>query len=120
MISDILPRCEPLGHHSMSHNIASSGDQERYNRRLSDKIQTAFDHACDEGELAVASDLLVTLELVLLRVAPRPDRREAIVASLMTSHERLWHLRSMAGEAPPGAPTPPDGAANGSTPPVEV
>jgi hypothetical protein len=73
---------------------AASPDQERYSRRLSDKIQAAFDHACDEGELQVATDLLVTLELVLLRVAPRPDRREAIVAPLMASHERLWHLRA--------------------------
>ncbi len=73
---------------------ATTPDQERYSRRLSDKIQAAFDHACDEGELQVATDLLVTLELVLLRVPPRPDRREAIVAPLMASHERLWHLRA--------------------------
>lgn len=72
----------------------ASPDQERYSRRLSDRIQAAFDHACEEGELTVASDLLVTLELVLLRVAPRSDRRDAIVAPLMASHERLWHLRS--------------------------
>ncbi len=78
----------------MSNSNTPSADQERYNRRLSDKIQAAFDHACDEGELAVASDLLQTLELVLLRVPPKPDRREAIVAPLMASHERLWHLRS--------------------------
>jgi len=62
----------------MSHSNASSSDQERYSRRLSDKIQTAFDHACDEGELQVAADLLQTLELV----------------PLMASHERLWHLRA--------------------------
>jgi hypothetical protein len=61
---------------------------------LSDKIQVAFDHACDEGELSVAGDLLETLEVVLLRVAPRPDRREAIVGPLLASHERLWHLRA--------------------------
>jgi hypothetical protein len=71
-----------------------AADQERYSRRLSDKIQAAFDHACDERELTVAADLLATLELVLLRVAPKPDRREAIVAPLMASHERLWHLRA--------------------------
>ena len=78
----------------MSQTTSQSNDQERYSRRLSDKIQAAFDHACDEGELAVAGDLLATLELVLLRVAPKPDRREAVVAPLMASHERLWHLRS--------------------------
>ncbi len=82
----------------------ASPDQERYSRRLSDKIQAAFDHACDEGEFNVAGDLLVTLELVLLRIAPRPDRRDAIVAPLMASHERLWHLRSSEGsqETQPG------------------
>ncbi len=88
----------------MSQTNANPPDQERYSRRLSDKIQAAFDHACDEGELLVASDLLVTLELVLLRVAPKPDRREAIVAPLMASHERLWHLRaSEPGQAMPEA-----------------
>jgi len=82
----------------MSQTIpTSSADRERYSRRLSDKIQAAFDHACDERELIVASDLLVTLEVVLLRVAPKPDRREAIVAPLMASHERLWHLRADGG-----------------------
>jgi hypothetical protein len=78
----------------MSQTTTTSSDQERYSRRLSDKIQAAFDHACDEHELLVAADLLTTLELVLLRVAPKPDRREAIVAPLMASHERLWHLRA--------------------------
>ncbi len=82
----------------MSQSSTQSADQERYSRRLSDKIQAAFDHACDEGELHVAADLLTTLELVLLRVAPKPDRREAIVAPLMASHERLWHLRSRGPE----------------------
>ena len=81
----------------MSQTTSQSNDQERYSRRLSDKIQAAFDHACDEGELSVAADLLATLELVLLRVAPTPDRREAVVAPLMASHERLWHLRCGAG-----------------------
>lgn len=71
-----------------------SGDQERYSRRLSDKIQAAFDHACDEGELQVAAELLNTLETLLLRVAPKPDRREAVVGPLMASHERLWHLKT--------------------------
>ena len=73
-------------------------DQERYARRLSDKIQAAFDHACQLGELDVAGELLATLELVLLRVPPRPDRREATVAPLLESHQRLWHLRHAAEE----------------------
>jgi hypothetical protein len=81
---------------------STTGDQERYSRRLSDKIQAAFDHACDEGELIVATELLQTLELVLLRVAPRPERRETIVAPLLASHERLWHLKSQSSGEPNG------------------
>ena len=90
----------------------SSNDQERYSRRLSDKIQAAFDHACDEGELTVAGDLLETLEVVLLRVAPRPDRREAIVGPLLASHERLWHLRASQN----GHKAAPDEAADDDAP----
>jgi len=78
----------------MSQTTTTTPDQERYSRRLSDKIQAAFDHACEEGELQVAIDLLVTLELVLLRVPPKPDRRDAVIAPLMASHEKLWHLRA--------------------------
>ena len=81
----------------MASSDTPSGDKERYSRRLSDKIQAAFDHACDEGELIVASQLLETLELVLLRVPPRPERRETVVAPLLASHERLWHLKSRVG-----------------------
>jgi hypothetical protein len=90
---------------------SSSNDQERYSRRLSDKIQAAFDHACDEGELSVAGDLLETLEVVLLRVAPRPDRREAIVGPLLASHERLWHLRASQNGRKEAAASPDDVAA---------
>jgi hypothetical protein len=89
----------------MSSTQSTTGDQERYSRRLSDKIQAAFDHACDEGDLIVATELLETLELVLLRTPPRPERREVVVAPLLASHERLWHLKTSghkkeAGETP--------------------
>jgi hypothetical protein len=83
----------------MSGAQSNSGDQERYSRRLSDKIQAAFDHACDEGELIVAAELLETLELVLLRTPPRPERRETVVGPLLASHERLWHLKSTIARA---------------------
>jgi len=82
---------------SSTQSVSAPGDQERYSRRLSDKIQAAFDHACDEGELIVATELLQTLELVLLRTPPRPERRETVVAPLLASHERLWHLKSTGG-----------------------
>lgn len=83
----------------MSNAQTPTGDQERYSRRLSDKIQAAFDHACDEGELEVAADLLQILELVLLRTPPRPERRESVVAPLLASHERLWHLKAVRAKA---------------------
>ncbi len=79
--------------------MKAKNDTERYSRRLSDKIQVAFEHACDEGELEVAAELLATLEVVLLRVPPRPERREATVAPLLACHERLWHLRAKAATA---------------------
>jgi len=82
---------------SSTQSVSPAGDQERYSRRLSDEIHAAFDHACDEGELIVATELLQTLELVLLRTAPRPERRETVVAPLLASHERLWHLKSTGG-----------------------
>jgi len=75
-----------------------SGDRERYQRRLSDKIQAAFDHACDSSELEIAAELLSTLETVLLRIPPRPERREAVVLPLLQAHQRLWHLRHRAEE----------------------
>ena len=85
--------------------MAVTNDRERYSRRLSDKIQAAFDHACDDRQLEVAGELLETLELVLLRTPPKPERREAVVGPLMACHERLWHLRAeAAGREQPAAP----------------
>jgi len=89
----------------MSSSQSTAVDQERYSRRLSDKIQAAFDHACDEGDLIVATELLETLELVLLRTPPRMERRELVVAPLLASHERLWHLKTT-GHGKEPAPEP--------------
>jgi hypothetical protein len=89
----------------MSSSQSNAGDHERYSRRLSDKIQAAFDHACDEGDLIVATELLETLELVLLRTPPRVERRELVVAPLLASHERLWHLKTGVQGKPADAPS---------------
>ncbi len=66
----------------------------RQGRRLSDKILVAFHHACDAHDLAVAEQLLNTLESMLTRrgVPPEQNRRRAL-ESLVAAHERLWHLR---------------------------
>jgi hypothetical protein len=72
------------------------GDQPHYQRRLADKIQAAFDHACEDGELITASELLNIFELVLLRTPPSAEQRDTIVRTLMACQERLWHLKQTA------------------------
>ncbi|MEO8716349.1 MAG: hypothetical protein ABI369_15190 [Acetobacteraceae bacterium] len=66
----------------------------RYSRRLSDKILIAFHHACDQGDLEVAEQILHVLEMMLTRrpLSPEGGRRRNM-ESLVAAHERLWHLR---------------------------
>jgi hypothetical protein len=64
----------------------------RYSRRLSDKILNAFHHACDQGELKVADQLVQILELMHKRPRPPGDRRRN-AESLVAAHMRLWNLR---------------------------
>jgi hypothetical protein len=65
-----------------------------YRRRLSDKILLAFHHACDEHDLAVATALLQTLEVLISRLSAtgRGSRRRSI-ESLVGAHCRLWDLK---------------------------
>jgi hypothetical protein len=73
---------------------ASSGSAPRQGRRLSDKILVAFHHACDAQDLAVAEQLLKTLETMLTRRGvPAEQNRRRSLESLVAAHERLWHLR---------------------------
>lgn len=66
----------------------------RYSRRLSDKILIAFHHACDQGDLEVAEQLLHVLEMMLTRRPLTADgMRRRNMESLVAAHERLWHLR---------------------------
>lgn len=66
----------------------------RYSRRLSDKILIAFHHACDQGDLEVAEQVLHVLEMMLNRRPLSPDTsRRRNMESLVAAHERLWHLR---------------------------
>jgi hypothetical protein len=66
----------------------------RYTRRLSDKILIAFHHACDQGDVEVAEQLLHILEMMLTRRPLTPDgTRRRSMESLVTAHERLWQLR---------------------------
>ena len=71
----------------------------RYSRRLSDKILIAFHHACDQGDLEVAEQVLHVLEMMLTRRPLNPDgSRRRNMESLVAAHERLWHLRHPATE----------------------
>jgi hypothetical protein len=76
----------------------------RHSRQLPDKILVAVHQACDQGEYAVAADLLAVLEMLLcrdsrapgggLRRAGPPDaQRRRNMDGLVAAHERLWHLR---------------------------
>jgi hypothetical protein len=79
-------------------DTAAQGVPPRHGRRLSDKILVAFHHACDAQDLAVAEQLLKTLEGMLTRrgVPAEQNRRKAL-ESLVAAHERLWHLRHRDG-----------------------
>jgi hypothetical protein len=63
-------------------------------KRLSDKILVAFHHACDQGDLDVAGELVITLDFIVRRAHFFPsciDRRAK--ESMAAAYERLWHLR---------------------------
>lgn len=65
----------------------------RYSRRLSDMIGSAFDQACEEGDLITASELLAILELVLLKTPPRDEQRDDVVSALYECQARLFNLK---------------------------
>jgi hypothetical protein len=72
----------------------AGGPTTRHGRRLSDKILVAFHQACDAQDLAVAEQLLKTLESMLTRRGvPAEQNRRRALESLVAAHERLWHLR---------------------------
>jgi hypothetical protein len=69
-------------------------DKGRSDRRLCMSTQAAFDHACDDGELIAATELLAILEIVRLRSPPAPSQREAAIEPLITSYVRLWRRKN--------------------------
>jgi hypothetical protein len=71
----------------------------RYTRRLSDKVLIAFHHACDQGDLEVAEQLLHVLNMMLTRRPLTLDgNRRRNMESLVAAHQRLWHLRHPSSE----------------------
>jgi hypothetical protein len=67
---------------------------------LSDKIEAAFYHACRDNDLAAATQLAATLELVLLRTPPSIEQRDGVVGAVVACQEHLWHGK----HGRPGAP----------------
>jgi hypothetical protein len=73
---------------------SATGKAPRYTRRLSDKVLIAFHHACDQGDVEVAKQLLHILEMMLTRRPLAEDgTRRRNMESLVAAHERLWQLR---------------------------
>ena len=66
-------------------------------RRLSDRIEDAFEQACEQGQLEVASCLLQGLDLALLGRPTPWNRRQAALGLLRASHDRLERLRAAVG-----------------------
>jgi hypothetical protein len=65
----------------------------RHSRRLTDKILIAFHHACDQGDIEVAEELLAVLGFMIRRTRRRWFLERRTQESLVAAHERLWLLR---------------------------
>ena len=65
----------------------------RYSLRLRNKIQEALEQALTEGELVTASELVQTLEVVLLRPPAHSDHHHDAVGLLLAYQERLWNAK---------------------------
>ena len=62
-------------------------------RRLSDKIEQAFDQACEQGQVEVAACMLKGLDLVLLGQPMPWERRQAALGLVRLCQSRLQSLR---------------------------
>ena len=66
-------------------------------RRLSDKILSAFDQACERGELDVAEMLLRALELTLTRTGGKGSVDQRVeLGPVIETYARLKQARSLA------------------------
>jgi hypothetical protein len=63
-------------------------------RRLSDRIEQAFEQACDQGQVEVAACMLKGLDLALLGRPTQWERRQAALALLRACANRLEALRT--------------------------
>lgn len=69
-------------------------------RRLSDKILSAFDQACERGELDVAEMLVRALELTLTRTGGRGSVDQRIeLGPVVETYARLKQMRGLGDAA---------------------
>lgn len=65
-------------------------------RRLSDKLLSAFDQACERGELDVAELLVRALELTLTRAGGKGSVDQRLeLGPVIETYARLKQLRSL-------------------------
>ena len=76
-----------------SYPVLGMGGQGHIKRRLSDKIEQAFDQACEQGQVEVAACMLKGLDLVLLGQPMPWERRQAALGLMRTCQSRLQSLR---------------------------
>jgi hypothetical protein len=67
-------------------------------RRLSDKIMTAFRQACDQRNLGTAVLLLRALEHLVSQAPMQGMERRRSLTRLVNAHEQLWRLRHAAND----------------------
>ena len=69
--------------------------------RLADQILIAFNQACDQDDLEVASHLVNVLEnFTVSRVSAGRSTVRQSAENLITAHERLWRLQGMPRRLP--------------------
>ncbi len=66
-------------------------------RRLSDKIEQAFDQACEQGQVDVAACMLKGLDMALLGQPMPWERRQAALRLIRLCQSRLQNLRDSQG-----------------------
>ena len=67
--------------------------------RLSDLLMLAFEKACDQRDLEVATHLLDVLDLLAARIPQGVDRaqhdsQKRRLVTNVAAHERVWRLRN--------------------------
>ena len=77
----------------ISYTVLGTDERGQIKRRLSDKIEQAFDQACAQGQVEVAACMLKGLDLVLLGQPMPWERRHAALGLLRTCRSRLQSLR---------------------------